>query len=162
MKLVKAAVVGVGYLGRFHAQKYKNNSGAELVAVCDGSADRAKLVAEELGCGAVTNPRELIGKVDCVTIAASTQAHFDLGKIFLEAGIPVNLEKPLAATAAQARELVALARAKKVLLGVGHIERFNPAIREVQQNFVEAFVLRIDPAHALPGARRPTSACCMT
>lgn len=127
MKL-RAAVVGVGYLGRFHAQKYKNNPAVELVAVCDGRAEQAQAVAAELGCEAVTDPASLIGRVDLVTVAASTQAHYALGKLFLEAGVPLNLEKPLAATAAQARELVELAARQGVVLSTGHIERFNPSI----------------------------------
>lgn len=127
MKL-RAAVIGVGYLGRFHAQKYKNNPGVELVAVCDGRLEQAQTVAAELGTRAVTDPSSLIGQVDLVTVAASTQAHYSLGKMFLEAGIPLNLEKPLAATAAQARELVEIAKKKNVILSTGHIERFNPSI----------------------------------
>lgn len=125
---LRAAVVGVGYLGRFHAQKYKNNPDVELVAVCDGRAEQAESVARELSTKAVSDPRDLVGQVDLVTVAASTKAHFDLGRLFLEAGIPLNLEKPLAATVAQARELVELAERKKTLLCTGHIERFNPAI----------------------------------
>lgn len=127
MKL-KAAVVGVGYLGRFHAQKYKNNADVELVAVSDGREEQASAVAAELGCKVVARPQDLIGQVDLVTIAASTQAHYELGKLFLEAKIPVNLEKPLAATAPQARELVEISERNKTLLCVGHVERFNPAI----------------------------------
>ncbi|MBX3035241.1 MAG: Gfo/Idh/MocA family oxidoreductase, partial [Bdellovibrionaceae bacterium] len=88
MSKLRAAVVGVGYLGRFHAQKYKNNTAAELVAVCDGRLEQAQNVAQELGVKAVKDPRELIGQVDLVTVAASTQAHYDLGLLFLEAGIP--------------------------------------------------------------------------
>lgn len=133
MKKLRAAVVGVGYLGRFHAQKYKANPNVDLVAVCDGRTEQAQAVATELGVRAVSNPRELIGQVDLVTVAASTQAHYELGKMFLEAGIPVNLEKPLAATADQARELVELSEKKKVFLSVGHIERFNPAILELRR-----------------------------
>lgn len=124
----RAAVVGVGYLGRFHAQKYKANPDVELVAVCDGRPEQAEAVAKELGVEAVADPRDLVGRVDLVTIAASTQAHHELGRLFLEAGVPVNLEKPLAATVARARELVELAARKNVLLCTGHIERFNPAI----------------------------------
>lgn len=132
---LRAAVVGVGYLGRFHAQKYKTLSGVELVAVCDASREQADKVAAELGVRALTNPTELIGAVDMVTVAASTRAHYELGKQFLSAGIPTNLEKPLAATSAQAKELVELAAQKKTLLCTGHIERFNPAIRELKNNF---------------------------
>lgn len=133
MSKLKAAVVGVGYLGRFHAQKYKNNPHVELVAVCDGRADAAEAVAKELGTKAVTDPQSLIGQVDLVTVAASTQAHYALGKMFLEAGVPLNLEKPLAATTAQARELVEISERGNVPLATGHIERFNPTIRALRE-----------------------------
>ncbi|MBX3039328.1 MAG: Gfo/Idh/MocA family oxidoreductase [Bdellovibrionaceae bacterium] len=131
--MIKAAVIGVGYLGRFHAQKYSNNPSVELVGVCDHNPENAKLVAGELQTKAFEKPQDLIGQVDAVTIAASTQAHYELGRLFLEAGIPVNLEKPLAATLPQARELVDLAAKKQTLLCTGHIERFNPSLIELKK-----------------------------
>lgn len=132
--MIKTAVIGVGYLGRFHAQKYSNNPSVELVGVCDHNPENAKAVAQELQTKAFEKPQDLIGRVDAVTIAASTQAHYELGRLFLEAGIPVNLEKPLAATLQQARELVDLAAKKKTLLCTGHIERFNPSLIELKKN----------------------------
>lgn len=134
MSRLRAAVVGVGYLGRFHAQKYKALGGdVELVAVCDANREACDAVAKELSAKAVYDARELIGQVDCVTVAASTQAHYALGKLFLEAGIPLNLEKPLAATSEQARELVTIADNKKTILCTGHIERFNPAVVQLKK-----------------------------
>jgi predicted dehydrogenase len=129
----RAAVVGVGYLGRFHAQKYKANKDVELVGVCDGNPEIALKVATELSVEAFTDAKALIGKVELVTIAASTQAHYQLGLLFLNNGVHVNLEKPLAATVSQAEELVETARRKGVLLSTGHIERFNPAILKVKE-----------------------------
>lgn len=131
MKL-RTAVIGVGYLGRFHAQKYLNNPATELVGVCDARFEQAQTVAQELRTQAFARPQDLLGKVDAVTVAASTQAHYEVGKLFLEAGIPVNLEKPLAATLGQAEELVNLASRQNVVLCTGHIERFNPSLRELK------------------------------
>ncbi len=101
MKL-RGAVVGVGYLGQFHAQKIKAHPEADLVAVCDFSKDQAAKVAADLGAQAVDRPEDLIGKIDFVNIAASTQSHYELAKLFLQNKIPVLVEKPIAATIAQA------------------------------------------------------------
>lgn len=128
MKL-RGAVVGVGYLGRFHAQKIKAHADAELVGVCDYSYEQAQKVAEELSVKAFLQPQELIGKIDFVHIVASTQAHYDLTELFLKAKIPVLVEKPIAATVEQARKLCELAQQQQTLLTVGHIERFNPAFK---------------------------------
>ena len=132
MKL-RGAVVGVGYLGRFHAQKIKAHADAELVGVCDYSYEQAQKVAEELSVKAFLQPQELIGKIDFVHIVASTQAHYDLTELFLKAKIPVLVEKPIAATVEQARKLCELAQQQQTLLTVGHIERFNPAFKFLKQ-----------------------------
>lgn len=128
---LRAAVVGVGYLGNFHAQKYKNNPHCELVGVCDASQEQAQKIASALGTTAYTNPKDLIGKVDLVTIATSTRFHYELAAMFVEAGIPVNVEKPMTATLEQAEKLFEASEKKKSFLTVGHIERFNPSINEV-------------------------------
>lgn len=78
----RAAVVGVGYLGQFHAQKYKNIPQVELVGVCDAQISQAQKVADSLQVKAFTSPEQLIGQVDCVTVAASTRAHYELVKLF--------------------------------------------------------------------------------
>jgi predicted dehydrogenase len=113
-KPLNAAVVGVGHLGRFHAQKYKAlsegpNALVKLIGVCDGSAERAKIVGDELGVAAFTNPKDLIGKVDCVTVAATTSAHYELCKLFLNNGIHVHVEKPITTTSKEAEEICQLA-----------------------------------------------------
>jgi predicted dehydrogenase len=130
---LRAAVVGVGYLGNFHAQKYRNNPHVELVGVCDHSPAQADRVAAELGVSSVHRAQDLIGQVDMVTIAASTLSHYELAKMFLESGVHVNVEKPITATLPQAQELIALAKKNDLKLAVGHIERFNPTIREVRK-----------------------------
>ncbi|QLY26804.1 Gfo/Idh/MocA family protein [Bdellovibrio sp. KM01] len=133
-KKLRGAVVGVGYLGNFHAQKYKNNPHVELVGVCDHFPAQADKIAAELGVQSFHRPQDLIGQVDLVTIAASTQSHYEVAKLFLQNGIHVNVEKPITATVPQAEELLTLAEKHKVKLAVGHIERFNPSVNELKKH----------------------------
>jgi len=128
MSKLRTAVVGVGYLGRFHAQKHRALDNVELVAVCDRDAERGRTVAAEVGTNAVEDYRELIGKVDAVTIAATTAEHFALARFFLEHGVHCLVEKPLTRTSAEAAVLTKLAAERKLKLQVGHVERFNPAL----------------------------------
>lgn len=126
---VRCAVVGVGHLGRFHAQKYKALSDhAELIGVSDLNEAQGKKVSEELGVTYYKDYSQLFGKVDAVTIAATTTAHYQIAKSFLTEGIHVHVEKPMTSTSQEGEELVALAERKKVKLQVGHVERFNPAL----------------------------------
>jgi predicted dehydrogenase len=125
---LRTAVVGVGYLGRFHAQKHKALAGVELVAVCDQDAERGRAVAAEVGVQYCADHRTLLGKVDAVTIAASTSEHFELARFFLEHGVHVLVEKPMTRTSAEAAVLTQLAEQRGLKLQVGHVERFNPAL----------------------------------
>jgi predicted dehydrogenase len=122
-------VVGVGYLGKFHAEKYAADPGVELVAVVDSDGARAKEIAAKHGCEAETDLQALVGRVDCASLAVPTPLHRSLGVALLEAGIDVLVEKPIAATLAEARALVGAADTQGRILQVGHLERFNPAIR---------------------------------
>lgn len=133
-KKLRSAVVGVGYLGNFHAQKYMNNPKVELVGVCDHFPAQADKIAGELGVKSFHRPQDLIGQVDLVTVAASTLSHYELAKMFLQNGIHVNVEKPITATVSQAEELVALAAKNNLKLAVGHIERFNPSVNELKKH----------------------------
>lgn len=144
MKKLRAAVLGVGYLGNFHAQKYKASQTAELVGVFDANPDRAQKIGQDLGVQSFTQLAQLKGQVDLVTIAAVTQAHYELAKWCLENGIHVNVEKPITATLQQGEEIVALAKKNKLKLAVGHVERFNPAIHEAMKMNLkpEALLLR--------------------
>jgi len=133
-KKLRAAVIGVGYLGRFHAQKYAALSGVELVGVVDVQPETAQRVAQELGVAAFTDYRELLGadgskgaKVDMVSVASTTETHHAVARDCLAAGVHVLVEKPVTVTVAQADELIALADARHLVLQVGHLERFNPA-----------------------------------
>jgi predicted dehydrogenase len=118
----------VGYLGRFHAQKYAAIPDCQLVAVADAQPEAAQRVATELGTLAVADYRELIGRVDAVSIATPTPKHFEIARELLGAGVHVLVEKPITETTAQAEELIASARSAGKVLQVGHLERFNPVI----------------------------------
>lgn len=127
MSILNCAVIGVGYLGRFHAQKYKMLANANLVAVCDVNAEACELVSRELSVPAYFDYRDLFGKVDAVSIVATTNKHYEIAKACLEQGIHVLIEKPITETVDQANELIALAKQQQLKLQVGHLERFNAA-----------------------------------
>jgi predicted dehydrogenase len=128
MNSIRAAVIGAGYLGRFHAQKYAQAPACALEAVVDVSAEARGRVAEEVGARAVADYRDLLGKVDAVSVVTPTPTHFEIARAFLEAGAHVLVEKPVTQTPQEARDLIALARERKRVLQVGHLERFNAAI----------------------------------
>jgi predicted dehydrogenase len=129
---IKIGVIGVGYLGRFHAQKYAGLPEAELTGVADINRERARQVAQEFDTRAYTDYRELLPRVRAVSVAVPTSAHFTVVRDALVAGLPTLVEKPLTVTVAEADELVALAREKGGLLMVGHLERFNSAMEELK------------------------------
>lgn len=129
---IPVGVVGVGYLGKFHAEKYSRSKKASLVGVVDIDSARAKEVGEELGVEALDNHRALFGRVRCVSIAVPTRLHNWVTRECLEAGVDVLVEKPIAANLAEGQELVELAKSKGRVLQVGHLERFNPAIRRLE------------------------------
>lgn len=125
---LRTAVIGVGYLGRFHAQKYAQLPGSKLVGVVDANAEAGGKVAAELGSQAFGDYRQLFGKVDAVSLAVPTPLHHAIGCDLLRNGIDVLVEKPIATTVSEARELVDLAQRHGRVLQVGHLERFNPAV----------------------------------
>jgi predicted dehydrogenase len=128
MEKIRTAVIGVGYLGRFHAQKYAALSQCELIGVVDTDAEVAARVAAELGTRALMDYRELCGQVDAVSVVTPTDTHAEIAAGLLRAGAHVLVEKPIAQTVAQAQQLIDLARQHGRVLQVGHLERFNPAI----------------------------------
>ena len=128
MEKLRAAVIGVGYLGRFHAQKYAAIADCALEAVVDHQPEVAARVASELGVRAVADYRELLGKVGAVSIVTPTPLHFEIARAFLDSGAHVLVEKPITETVAQAQQLIELARARGRVLQVGHLERFNPVV----------------------------------
>lgn len=127
------AVAGVGYLGKFHAQKYANIPGVELVGVADPVEERAREWAEKLGTRAFADHRDLLGKTDAVSVVVPTDRHFSVARDFLEAGSDVLIEKPIASTLREADALIAAAKRNRRILQVGHLERFNPAWAAVRE-----------------------------
>ena len=128
---VKVAVVGVGYLGRFHAEKYARLKNAELVGVVDVDAERARAVARDLGVRAFADHRELIGLVQAASVVTPTVDHHRVASDLLAGGLDVLCEKPITSTLEEANSLVSLAQAGERILQVGHLERFNPAVEEL-------------------------------
>ena len=129
---MRTAVVGVGYLGRFHAQKYSSLPNSRLVGIADPSPAAREAVAAELGVPAHADYRALLGTVDAVSIVTPTPLHYKLAREFLEAGAHVLVEKPMTATVAEGEGLIEAARHANRILQVGHLERFNAAVQAVQ------------------------------
>ncbi len=125
---MRTAVIGVGYLGRFHAQKYAALECCELIAVVDISAENRERMAAELGVRGLADYREILGRVDAVSIASPTSHHFEIASAFLEAGAHVLVEKPITTTVEDARRLTEIATRAQRILQVGHLERFNAGI----------------------------------
>lgn len=142
MSKLKCAVIGTGYLGKFHAEKYASLDDCELVAVVDINEQAAKDVAEKHGAEALTDYESLLGNVDAASIVVPTQLHHVVSRDFLNAGAHVLVEKPITVTVEEANELIQIAKKQNVILQVGHLERFNPAImgldKEEKPLFIEA------------------------
>ena len=129
---IKTAVIGVGYLGRFHAQKYASIEETELIGVVDFNLDRAKEVGEEVGADAFDSFDSIIDKVDAVSIVTPTETHHKVAREFLSRGKHVLLEKPMTVTMEEAEDLIKLSAENNAVLQVGHLERFNPAVVALQ------------------------------
>ena len=131
--MLKTAVIGVGYLGRFHAQKYARLTDSELIGVVDIDPEQAQKVADELEVPYYTDYNNVLDLVDAVSIVVPTVHHYETAKTFMQNGVHVLLEKPFAATIEEAEELEQLSRDKNVRLQIGHLERFNTVFTEFQQ-----------------------------
>lgn len=132
MKNVKAGVIGVGYLGRFHAQKYASLENVELIGVADVSEEQGKRVAEECGCAYFQDFHELLPHVDALSVAVPTPLHHQVSAICLDAGKDLLLEKPMTVTVEEADDLIARAEQQNLILQIGHLERFNPAVQAMK------------------------------
>ncbi len=129
---LKVGVIGVGYLGRFHAEKYAHLTDTELIGVADLNEARAQEVAQALGARVFTDYRQLLPEIEAVSVAVPTSVHFPVVQEALAAGCQVLVEKPISVTVAEADELVRLARERGLILMVGHLERFNSAMEELK------------------------------
>lgn len=135
MENIKIAVIGAGHLGALHTKIYsmiKKKSNITLVGVCDINKTTAKEVAKKYHTNYFTDYKELIGQVDAVSIVVPTSLHHEVARDFLKAGVHVLVEKPITKTLEEADELIQLAEEKALILQVGHIERFNSAIRSIE------------------------------
>jgi predicted dehydrogenase len=128
MKTLRAGVIGVGYLGQYHAQKYAELDGVEIAGVADVDTARAREIAARLNTRAHADYKTLIAKLDLVSIAVPTEMHYAVARDCLNAGVHILVEKPVTETIEQADELIALAQKNECVFQVGHLERFNPAL----------------------------------
>ncbi len=126
-ELLRAGVIGVGYLGRWHAHKWAQLPEVQLHGVADTDLGRALTVANEVGCVAYGDHRDLLNAVDLVSVAVPTEHHYQVVRDCLEAGVHVLVEKPITQRVAEADALIELAQSRGLKLQVGHVERFNPA-----------------------------------
>jgi predicted dehydrogenase len=129
---VKAGVIGVGHLGQHHARIYSEIETAELTAVADSDKGRAEEIAARYGARAFTDYRDMLGEVQAVSVATPTSAHIGIAMECLRAGIDVLVEKPITVSVAEADALVEEAERLGRILQVGHLERFNPAVMELE------------------------------
>jgi predicted dehydrogenase len=152
MKKIRTAVFGVGYMGKFHAEKFAamqdpgqaGVAGAELVAVADADAARAAEIAGALGCRHASDYRSLLGDIDAACVAVPTEKHHEVVQACLEAGVHVLVEKPLSRTLAEADGLLALAKQKGLVLQVGHLQRFNPAFQALAADAARPLFIDIE------------------
>jgi predicted dehydrogenase len=143
MKKIRTAVVGAGKMGAIHAKVYDQLAESDFTAVVDTDADKAKILADKYGCEAFTICDDIIGRVDAATISTPTVHHLRLAKNLIENNISVMIEKPLAASADEGRQIVELARKHDVVVAVGHSERCNPVVQamkrlKIEPKFIEA------------------------
>jgi predicted dehydrogenase len=147
---IRIAVVGVGHLGRHHARILAALPGAELAAVVDVNRARAEEIASAIGVRALTDYREIIGKVDAVTIAVPTELHREIALPFLAAGVHVLVEKPMARSIAEADDMIAAAARSGAVLAVGHTERFNPAVAAARPILTDPRFIEVHRLGAFP------------
>ncbi len=143
MGKIRTAVIGAGKMGGIHAKVYSQLEQSELVAVVDTQKERADKIAQQYDCGSFDDYRQIVDKVDAVTISAPTICHLDLAREFIRNDVAVMIEKPLAASAAQGKEIVDLAKERNVVVAVGHSERCNPVVQamkrlDIEPKFIEA------------------------
>jgi len=148
MKKLRVGVVGAGYLGKFHAEKYSQMDDVELAGIADLDRVQAEAVSKKLRTNSYTDYRDLIGKVDAVSVVVPTPAHYKVSRDFLENDIDVLIEKPITTTLLEADELISISETRGLIIQVGHLERFNPAIlslRDIVKNprFIESHRLSI-------------------
>ena len=137
MKKLKCAVIGSGYFGKFHAQKYASLDSCELVAVADTDARAGGTSAALVNTRYCSNYHDLIGSIDAASIATPTATHYGIARDLLENGIHILLEKPMTTTIEEADHLIEISRRNDVVMQIGHIERFNPALTRIKHTITK-------------------------
>ncbi len=148
MNKLKTAVVGVGHLGQHHARWYNNIDESDLIGVYDIDPDKCQKLAEQLNVTAFENLADLFGKIDVASVAVPTTGHFEVAELLIKNKIHCLIEKPVTATCQEAEKLINLAKEHDVILSVGYIERFNPAVQalknfDINPRFIEAHRLAV-------------------
>lgn len=150
MGKVRIGVVGTGYLGTHHANIYRGLTGCTLGAVCDLNAENLSRATASTGAAGCKDYRELYGKVDAVSIVVPTELHYSVCRDFLRNGVHCLVEKPFTTTLRQADELISLAAKKKLILQVGHVERFNSAFVSTQKLFKHPYFIECHRLSSFP------------
>ncbi|MCB0205572.1 MAG: Gfo/Idh/MocA family oxidoreductase, partial [Anaerolineae bacterium] len=151
---VRIGVIGVGNMGQHHARIYASSPGSILIGVADTNQTRAEEIAGRYNVAAFTNYLDLLDQVEAVSIAAPTTLHHRIGLDCLSQGIHLLMEKPLAASAAEATELAAAAEKSGMVLQVGHVERFNPTFVELANVLADHTILAVEARRLSPFATR--------
>ncbi len=144
MSSLKMGVIGIGHLGVHHARIVSSLPEVELIGICDINASQARRIASQYKTAAYTDYRQLLTKVDAVSIAVPTPLHYQIAKDFINAQVHCLIEKPITPNLAEAEELLALVKQKNLILQVGHIERFNPAVLEAQKYINEPKFIEVN------------------
>ena len=147
MAKTRIGVIGTGYLGKFHAQKYAAMDDVELVGVVDTIGETARAVAEANNTKAFTDYHELLPLVDAVSIVVPTSLHYKVGHDCLESGVDIMLEKPMTTTIDEADKLIALAAENERIVQVGHLERFNPALLAMEEHLTTPIFIESHRIH---------------
>jgi predicted dehydrogenase len=133
MNKIKVGVIGTGHLGALHTKMFKQIENCELIGIYDANPEQARSISQQFNVSSFSDMDFLISKVQAVSIAATTSAHYEIAKKCLEIGAHVFIEKPITATIEEGEELVKLSNEKKLILQVGHIERFNPGLVSLEK-----------------------------
>ncbi len=150
--LIKVAVIGAGMMGKNHLRTYKSLPGVELVGVYDIFEDAAKAAADMFGIKAFSSLEEVAQNVDAVSVVTTSVTHADVGEFFLKKGIHCLIEKPLATTEEECMRLINGAKENNVVLLVGHIERFNPAVEQLSKILADTSKIRSLTAQRMSAA----------
>src|SRR3989339_354209 len=144
MSRVKVGVIGTGHLGKIHTKLFKEVANCELIGVYDRDLELAKQIASEFKVKSFDDPNRLLDEIDAVDIVATTSAHYELVKLAFEKNKHVFVEKPITAHIWEAEELIKIAEEKKLILQVGHIERFNPALISLEKYHLDPLFVQTD------------------